>query len=176
MWTWWHTSRDRSSIWEIPVQELTASEEWKLSDVYDAKFIADIDGDEIGDIIASHTVQSRETHTSEILIISGTNGNIIHSSVLPKTEQLLLAPQKLVHPDGEIIFVFVTSSQKQLGGLYIVPQVNLLSDNLVSYLSIVRGKHVNGNYNNFIKMYVYCSNCENYIMAQGKELCCPQFW
>ncbi|CAK9800066.1 Protein FAM234B [Anthophora plagiata] len=115
-----------ASIWERP----SVSEEWKLSDIYDAKFIADIDGDDIGDIIASHTVQSREIHSSEILIVSGINGNVIHSSILPNTEQLFLAPQKLVHPDGESIFVLVTSSQKQSGGLYVVPQVNLMYGNL----------------------------------------------
>lgn len=124
---------DGTSIWEIPIRELSASEEWKLSDIYDAKFIADIDGDEIGDIIASHTIQSREIHTSEILMISGINGNIIHSSILPNTEQLFLAPQKLIHPDGENIFILVTSSQKQSGGLYIIPQVDLMYGNLVSY-------------------------------------------
>ncbi|XP_017798991.1 PREDICTED: uncharacterized protein LOC108579882 [Habropoda laboriosa] len=115
-----------ASIWEIP----SVSEEWQLSDIYDAKFIADIDGDDIGDIIASHTVQSREFHSSEILIISGINGSIIHSSILPNTEQLFLAPQKLIHPDGESIFVLVTSSQKQSGGLYVIPQVNLMYGNL----------------------------------------------
>ncbi|XP_076635824.1 uncharacterized protein LOC143348939 isoform X1 [Colletes latitarsis] len=122
--------QDGSSIWEVPVKELSTSEEWKLSDIYDAKFIADIDGDEVGDVIASHTIQSREIHSSEIVIISGTNGNIIHSSILPKTEQLFLAPQKLIHPDGENIFVLVTSGQNQSGGLYVVPQVNLMYNNL----------------------------------------------
>ena len=125
-----------TSIWEIPIQDLSISEEWKLSDIYDAKFIADIDGDDIGDIIASHTIQSREIHSSEILMISGTNGNIIHRSVLPNTEQLFLAPQKLVHPDGENIFVLVTSSQKQSGGLYVIPQENLMYNDLVSFLNI----------------------------------------
>ncbi|OAD61472.1 hypothetical protein WN48_00414, partial [Eufriesea mexicana] len=119
-----------ASIWEIPVRDLSISEEWKFSDIYDAKFIADIDEDNIGDIIASHTIQSREIHTSEILIISGISGNIIHSSVLPNTEQLFLAPQKLVHPDGESIFVLVTSSQKKSSGLYVIPQVNLMYGNL----------------------------------------------
>ncbi|KAK1136096.1 hypothetical protein K0M31_000665 [Melipona bicolor] len=119
-----------TSIWEIPVQDLSISEEWNLSDIYDAKFVADIDGDDIGDIIASHTIQSREIHSSEILMISGINGNIIHRSVLPNTEQLFLAPQKLVHPDGENIFVLVTSSQKQSGGLYVIPQENLMYNDL----------------------------------------------
>lgn len=124
-----------ASIWEIPVHDLSISEEWTFSDIYDAKFIADIDEDNIGDIIASHTIQSREIHRSEILIISGISGNIIHSSVLPNTEQLFLAPQKLVHPDGESIFVLVTSSQKQSSGLYVIPQVNLMYGNLVSFIN-----------------------------------------
>ncbi|XP_050585216.1 uncharacterized protein LOC126919724 isoform X1 [Bombus affinis] len=119
-----------ASIWKMPVRDLSISEEWKLSDIYNAKFIADVDGDDIGDIIASHTIQSREIHSSEILMISGINGNIIHSSALPDTEQLFLAPQKLVHPDGENVFVLVTSSKKQSGGLYVIPQVNLMYSNL----------------------------------------------
>ncbi|XP_015432829.1 PREDICTED: uncharacterized protein LOC107188942 [Dufourea novaeangliae] len=123
--------QDGSSIWEAPVEALQPSEDWKLADIYDAKFIADIDGDEVGDVIASHTIQSTEVQLSEILIISGINGSIIHSSILPNTEQLFLAPQKLVHPDGESIFVFVTTSQKQsAGGLYVVPQVNLMYGNM----------------------------------------------
>ncbi|XP_076658207.1 uncharacterized protein LOC143362167 isoform X2 [Halictus rubicundus] len=115
---------DGSTIWEAPVEERSNSDDWRLADIYDARFIADIDGDEIGDVIASHTIQSQKL--SEILIISGANGNIIHVSVLPNTEQLLLAPQKLVHPDGESIFVFTTTSRQQPGGLYVVPQVNLM--------------------------------------------------
>lgn len=119
-----------TSIWEIPVRDLSISEEWKFSDIYDARFIADINGDDVGDIIASHIIHSRKIHTSEILIISGINGNIIHNSVLPNTEQLFLAPQKLIHPDGENIFILVTSSQKQSSGLYIISQVNLIYGNL----------------------------------------------
>ncbi|XP_031839420.2 uncharacterized protein LOC116429975 isoform X1 [Nomia melanderi] len=121
---------DGSSIWETPVERLSSSEDWKLADIYDAKFIADIDGDEIGDVIASHTIQSKEIQLSEILMISGVNGNIIHKSVLPNAEKLFLAPQKLVHPDGESIFVFVTTGEQKSGGLYIVSQVNLIYGNL----------------------------------------------
>ncbi|XP_076280121.1 uncharacterized protein LOC143208973 isoform X1 [Lasioglossum baleicum] len=119
---------DGSTIWEAPVEERSISDDWRLADIYDARFIADIDGDEIGDVIASHTIQSKTL--SEILIISGVNGNIVHVSVLPSTEQLLLAPQKLVHPDGENIFVFTTTSRQQTGGLYVVPQVNLMYGDL----------------------------------------------
>ncbi|XP_076379819.1 uncharacterized protein LOC117229189 isoform X2 [Megalopta genalis] len=119
---------DGSTIWEAPVEELSTSDDWRLADIYNAKFIADIDGDEVGDVIASHTIQSKKL--SEILIISGINGNIIHASVLPNTEQLVLAPQKLVHPDGESIFVFTTTNNKQSGGLYVVPQVNLMYGDL----------------------------------------------
>lgn len=131
-----------TSIWEIPVRDLSILEEWKFSDIYDARFIADINGDDVGDIIASHVIHSRKIHTSEVLIISGINGNIIHNSVLPNTEQLFLAPQKLIHPDGENIFILVTSSQKQSSGLYIISQVNLIYGNLVSSFNIQR-KYIN---------------------------------
>ncbi|XP_017875939.1 uncharacterized protein LOC108622524 isoform X2 [Ceratina calcarata] len=116
-----------ASLWELPIRDL---EEWEFSDIYDAKFIADVDGDDVGDVIASHSMQSREICSNEILLISGINGHIIHSSVLPNTEQLFSAPQKLIHPDGESMFVLATSSQKRSGGLYVVPQVNLMYGDL----------------------------------------------
>ncbi|KAG7201664.1 hypothetical protein KM043_004394 [Ampulex compressa] len=121
---------DGFSIWELPVQDASISGQQKVLDVYDAKFITDTDGDGIGDIIASHAIQAGGIRSSEILIISGSNGNIIHSVPLPNTEQLFLAPQTLVHPDGENIFILATSSQKQSGGLYAVPQVNLMYGDL----------------------------------------------
>jgi len=123
-------SRDGSNIWEIPFQDL-ASELQIISDVYDARFIADIDGDGIADVIGSHIVQSDNIQASNILVISGRNGNIIRNINLPDTEQLFIAPQIIVHPDGENIFVLATTSQQDSGGLYIVSQANIFYGDLV---------------------------------------------
>ncbi|XP_015584777.1 uncharacterized protein LOC107262760 isoform X2 [Cephus cinctus] len=121
---------DGSSIWELPLQDLATPGQQRILDVYDARYMPDIDEDGVGDVIASHTLQSGGTRNSEILILSGKTGSIIHSVALPETEQLFLAPQTFIHPDGENIFVIATSSQRQSGGLYIVPQSNLIYGDL----------------------------------------------
>ncbi|XP_066592878.1 uncharacterized protein [Prorops nasuta] len=114
--------KDGSSIWEYPVQDLPRSNMQRIFDVYDAKFIADINADGFGDVIASRATQSNGIHSSEILLISGKDGTTLQSVNLPNTEQLFTVPQILVHPDGENIFVLATSSQEKSGGLYIIPQ------------------------------------------------------
>ncbi|XP_024868118.1 uncharacterized protein LOC112452235 isoform X1 [Temnothorax curvispinosus] len=121
--------RDGSNIWDIPLQD-SASELQITLDVYDARFTADMDGDGTGDVIASHAVQSDNIQASNILVISGRSGNVIRNIDLPDTEQLFVAPQIIVHPDGENIFVLATTSQQDAGGLYIVSQANIFYGDL----------------------------------------------
>jgi len=124
--------RDGSNIWEIPIEDTVASaQQQKILDVYDARFITDMNGDSISDVIASHAMQSNDIRASNILVISGRNGNIIRNINLPDTEQLFIAPQIIVQSDGENIFVLATSSQQEAGGLYIVSQANIFYGNLV---------------------------------------------
>lgn len=124
--------RDGSNIWEIPIEETIASaQQQKILDVYDARFITDMNGDSISDVIASHAMQSNDIRASNILVISGRNGNIIRNINLPDTEQLFIAPQIIVQSDGENIFVLATNSQQEAGGLYIVSQANIFYGNLV---------------------------------------------
>ncbi|KYN50192.1 PREDICTED: uncharacterized protein LOC108771187 [Cyphomyrmex costatus] len=120
---------DGSSIWEIPLQDLI-SELQIISDVYDARFIADMDGDGIADVIASHVIQSDNIQASNVLVISGRSGSVIHNMNLPDTEQLFIAPQIIVHPDGENVFVLATTSQQDSGGLYVVSQANIFYGDL----------------------------------------------
>lgn len=122
--------RDGSNIWEIPIQD-TETKQQRILDIYDARFITDMDGDGIGDVIASHAMQSDDVRASNILVISGKNGNIIRNVNLPDTEQLFIAPQIVVQSDGENIFVLATSSQQEAGGLYIVSQANIFYGDLV---------------------------------------------
>lgn len=124
--------RDGSNIWEIPIQDTIASpQQQKILDVYDARFITDMDGDGIGDVIASHAMQSDDIRTSNVLVISGKRGDIIRDVNLPDTEQLFIVPQIMVQSDGENIFVLATSSQQEAGGLYIVSQANIFYGDLV---------------------------------------------
>ncbi|XP_012543689.1 uncharacterized protein LOC105841111 [Monomorium pharaonis] len=120
--------RDGSKIWEMPFFHADSSNLQTILDVYDARFIADVDGDGIGDVIASHAVQSDNIQTSDIFVISGKDGHVIRNIHLPYTEQLFTAPQVIVHPDGENIFVLATTSQQDAGGLYIVSQANIFYD------------------------------------------------
>lgn len=122
--------RDGFNIWEIPIQDTIASPQQRILDVYDARFITDMNSDGISDVIASHAIQSNDIRASNILIISGKNGDIIRNVNLPDTEQLFIAPQIIVQSDGENIFVLATSSQQEAGGLYIVSQANIFYDNL----------------------------------------------
>lgn len=126
------SGRDGSNIWEIPIEDTVASaQQQKILDVYDARFTTDMNGDSISDVIASHAMQSNDIRASNILVISGRNGNIIRNINLPDTEQLFIAPQIIVQSDGENIFVLATSSQQEAGGLYIVSQANIFYGNLV---------------------------------------------
>lgn len=124
--------RDGSNIWEIPIQDTVASpQQQRILDIYDARFITDMDGDGIGDVIASHAMQSDDVRASNVLVISGRSGDIIRKVNLPDTEQLFIAPQIMVQSDGENIFVLATSSQQEAGGLYIVSQANMFYGDLV---------------------------------------------
>jgi len=124
--------QDGSNIWEIPLQNSrTSSEQQTILDVYDARFMVDIDGDSIGDVIASHATQLNDIRRSNVLIISGKSGKIIRDINLPDSEQLFIAPQIMVHPDGENIFILATSSQQEAGGLYIASQANIFYGDLV---------------------------------------------
>ncbi|KAK2584547.1 hypothetical protein KPH14_006916 [Odynerus spinipes] len=120
--------QDGSNIWKIPNQELL-SEELKLFEVYDAKFISDTDGDDIGDIIATGTIQSDLSHNSKMLIISAKKGNILNTIDFPSIESFS-APLTVVHPDGENILVLTANNQMQSGALFIASSTSLMHGDL----------------------------------------------
>ncbi|XP_032688861.1 uncharacterized protein LOC116852515 isoform X1 [Odontomachus brunneus] len=122
---------DGTNIWEIPTQRpATSTGQQIILDVCDARFVTDMDGDGIGDVIASHVMQTDTVRKSNMLVISGKKGSIIRNINLPESEQLFIAPQILVHPDGENVFILATNSQKEAGGLYIVSQANIFYGDL----------------------------------------------
>jgi hypothetical protein len=122
---------DGSSIWELPYKDLSMLSQQRYYDVYDARYIADIDDDGIGDVVASHTWLS-DGSQSEVILVSGKNGKRINSMDFPGKEQLFVAPQIIVHPDGETYFILVASNQNKAGGLYIIPHSKLLKGEFVS--------------------------------------------
>lgn len=125
--------RDGTAMWEVPLQRepTTSTSQRRILDVYDARFMADMNGDGVADVIASHTVQSDDERASDVLLISGRSGDVIRTVGLPDTEQLFIAPQILVYPDGENVFVLATSSQQEAGGLYITSQASMFYGDLV---------------------------------------------
>lgn len=119
--------RDGTTIWEV--EKKFASE---VLDVYDAKFVSDLDGDGVGDVVASHIIQSDQTRNSRIIILSGATGAEIQSVDLPESEQLFVAPQILTQSDGGNVFILATNSKKKTGGLYAVPESMILRGEMVN--------------------------------------------
>lgn len=119
------------SIWKISNEELLSSDHPTIFHIYNAKFIPDTDGDGIGDVIATGTIQSDLSRSSRILIISSKKGDILHTINTPNIE-LFSTPQTIVHPDGENIFVLTANNQMQSGALYIASSINLMHGKLVS--------------------------------------------
>ncbi|XP_034935073.1 uncharacterized protein [Chelonus insularis] len=132
---------DGSIIWQISIKDFP-NEEIVLN-VYDARFIDDVDDDNIGDVIASHTIQAGNLRFSEIVIFSGKKGDIIKTVEFSKHEQLFIAPQILIHPDGEIIYLLSSSTSVQLqGGLYIISQTDFLYTNLANLKTLQHGSGI----------------------------------
>nr|XP_050849898.1 uncharacterized protein LOC127063764 [Vespula vulgaris] len=121
--------KDGFIIWKISNEELSSSEHLTIFHIYNAKFIPDIDGDDIGDVIATGTIQSDLSRSSRILIISAKKGHILHTINTPNIE-LFSTPQTIVHPDGENIFVLTANNQMQSGALYIASSTNFMYGNL----------------------------------------------
>ncbi|XP_001604173.1 uncharacterized protein LOC100120537 isoform X1 [Nasonia vitripennis] len=117
--------QDGNILWELPYRDLSMLTQQRFYDIYDARYIADVDDDGVGDIVASHTWQAGGSQ-SEVLLVSGKNGNKINSMDFPGKEQLFVAPQIIVHPDGETYFVLTSSDQEKNGGLFIIPHSKLL--------------------------------------------------
>ncbi|XP_014216884.1 uncharacterized protein LOC106645513 [Copidosoma floridanum] len=115
------SGRDGRSIWELSPGEQLADAA-RYYDVYDVRYIADMDYDGVGDVVAAHTWGAQ----SEVVLVSGKTGNRINSWRFPGKEQLFVAPQVLVHQDGETYLVLVASDRDKTGGLYVVPHANLL--------------------------------------------------
>ncbi|XP_043280238.1 uncharacterized protein [Venturia canescens] len=121
---------DGTAVWKFKLESKMTSEEGSILDVYDATFMNDVDGDDIGDVIASHTLQSGDLRSSEIILISGKTGSIIRRVDFPRKEELFIAPRPLVHPDGEMLLVLVSSTPKKSGGLYIISYSELIHGHL----------------------------------------------
>ena len=130
--------QDGSSIWELPYRDLSMLSQQRYYDIYDARYIADVDDDGIGDVVASHTWQS-DGAQSEMILVSGKSGNKIDIMNFPGKEQLFVAPQILVHPDGETYLILAASDQQKSGGLYVISHSKLLKGEYVStFLSLIK--------------------------------------
>lgn len=125
--------KDGSLIWELPFRDPSMSAQQRYYDVYDARYIADVDNDEIGDVIASHTWQS-EGAISEVVLLSGKTGKKLNSVDLSEKEKLFVAPQVLVHPDGETYLILVASGQEKDGGVYIIQHSKFIKGDFVSFI------------------------------------------
>lgn len=126
------SGRDGKEIWSIQRPEKPGRQRERILDVYDGNCVSDIDGDEVGDVVAAHTVQIGSNRSSYVVFVSGKTGRVINRVEIGNKEQVFLAPLTLVHPDGEKILVIVTGSHEQPGGLYVAPFSDLLLGKIVS--------------------------------------------
>lgn len=121
-----------TNVWRLELHDdIISPTEENVLDVYDATFMNDVDDDDIGDVIASHTMQSGELCSSEILVISGKIGSVIRRVEFPKREELFIAPRRLLHPDGEIFLVIVSSTPEKTGGLCVASYSELMHGKMV---------------------------------------------
>lgn len=127
------SGQDGSSLWELPYQDLSMLQQ-RYYEIYDARYIADVDDDGVGDVVASHTWQADKSQ-SEVLLLSGKSGSKINTINFPGNEQLFVAPQIIVHPDGETYFILAANDEQKSGGLYIIPHSNLLKGEFVSCIA-----------------------------------------
>lgn len=130
-------SNNGKLLWELPVDELpsTLDDEKIVLNVYDARYIADVDSDEISDVIVSHTMQLGKFRQSRIILLSGKTGTIIKAIEFSKKEQLFIAPQVLISSDGDVNYLLASCAPDKSGGLYVISQRDFLYGNLVNILS-----------------------------------------
>ncbi|XP_063236356.1 uncharacterized protein LOC134538795 [Bacillus rossius redtenbacheri] len=120
---------DGSSVWELAGDSGPGGS--PPVDVYAPRFVRDVDGDGVLDILAARTRLLRpETGAEgvlagELALVSGARGAVLWRARLPGGEQAYHSPQLLVHPDGEELVVFGTGGQASTGGLYVVPFARL---------------------------------------------------
>ncbi|GLV42598.1 uncharacterized protein CBL_03337 [Carabus blaptoides fortunei] len=107
---------DGTIIWEF-VNNKTLL----VMDVYSGSFIPDQDGDDIVDVIASHTLQTGGVRKGFLLIISGKTGSELARVSTPNSTETLFAPQLFVRLDGQNTILFGTGSQSTPGALYMIP-------------------------------------------------------
>ncbi|KAL7303464.1 hypothetical protein TKK_0004645 [Trichogramma kaykai] len=138
---------DGASIWELQESardpgnnNVIRRSSSAYYDQYDARYVADLDDDGIGDVVAAHTWREllpvaagaaeqqpvEEVARSSVVLVSGKTGLVINVLEVPGAEQLFVAPQTIVHPDGETYFVLAASGVDKSGGLYVVPHSKLL--------------------------------------------------
>lgn len=122
--------RDGTVIWEYRDLSILSD---TFYNVYDAKYIADVDNDGIGDIITSYTWQTSSAGVqSELILVSGKTGAKIQILDLSTKEQIFVAPQTIVQPDGKTFIIIAASDAEKSGGLYAIPRSKLLKGDFVS--------------------------------------------
>ncbi|KAF4519305.1 hypothetical protein B566_EDAN005244 [Ephemera danica] len=119
--------RDGSVVWHLPATEqiMGGSE----SEVFSPHFIADVDGDQIQDIVTSHTGTSalcghhtgRTGLQGHLLVLSGASGQTLQCLPTPSHAESFTAPQVLVGPDGSSILLVGTGGPHTRGGLHAMP-------------------------------------------------------
>ncbi|GLG92305.1 Uncharacterized protein GBIM_00031 [Gryllus bimaculatus] len=115
---------DGSKIWflDTSVTAAPVGEDHGLTlNTYAGRFVQDLDGDGIQDILAAHTEDNVANDSGHLLVVSGNTGRLLHQVSTPQGEESFYPPQILVRVDGQQVVVWGTGGIHSPGGLYVIP-------------------------------------------------------
>lgn len=118
---------DGNIIWEFTNNRTTP-----VIGIYAGSIIPDQDGDNINDIVASHTIQKGQSRLGFLVIISGKTGAELVRVSTPHSIETYFAPQLFTRINGEKSVLFGTGGPNSPGSLHMVDLHDINMKNMVS--------------------------------------------
>ncbi|KAK4873363.1 hypothetical protein RN001_015392 [Aquatica leii] len=119
-------ARNGSTIWDF----VDKSEDQKLfMNIYWPNFVPDQDGDNVCDILLSHTSQKGFFRLGHLMLVSGRTGNLLYQASIPANAETYYTPQ-ILERNGNYSILFGSGSPTVPGNLSMVPLRDLLLGNL----------------------------------------------
>ncbi|XP_060520035.1 uncharacterized protein LOC132698145 isoform X2 [Cylas formicarius] len=120
-------SKTGSTIWQLNTRKL---------DIFVGNFIADCNGDNISDVITSHS-SLEGSNDGHIEILSGKNGAPIVLTALPNRSQSYFMPEVLQRDENVTYILYGTGSPNWPGNLSAVPLQDFIAGNLLNKSNVI---------------------------------------